>query len=116
MEIVKGERVANEYMEYLVSLSHDLHYSEMDKLSERFAYFASYRIRGNVLSPSKFTVYRGGRGFGVAIIPIDLATFCAKTFMRERENHSDAIDLCDYPDDVFRRIDELFPRLSVIAN
>lgn len=88
----------------------------MDKLTERFAYFASYRIRGNVLSPSKFTVYRGGRGFGVAIIPIDLEKFFAKTFICERENHSDAIVLFDYPDEVSRRIDELLPRLSVIAN
>lgn len=116
VDIVKGEMVANERIDSLVILSNDLTIYEMDKMIGRFEYFGSYTINGSDSGLSNFRTAMTNGVLTVAAVPIDLATFCAKTFIREREYYSDAIEFSDYPDEVAERLLTMFPHFSSIAN
>lgn len=114
LKLYKNLADAKKNMEKTYALSLKYAFNEMYKIEKELDYFASYEIKGNVLYLSN-PIYGYSNGhYSVSVIKINLNHFCLKTFIRERENHSDVFDDCS--DDRLDKLCELFPNIDLIAN
>lgn len=120
IEIFHDIEQAQQRLEELVDLSAKYSFDEQHKVEQDLTYFASYEINGTEVYVSKCSHCSSNGSYTVSIIPIDLETFCVKTFIRERENLSCVLD--HYSDlnhayhQRYSKLLELFPRLNTIAN
>jgi hypothetical protein len=88
-------------------------YTETDKIINALKKrnYISYHINGNQLCFGKIRIAFTDGLYSVSVGEIDMNTFCLKTLIRERENHSRVFD--DNIDDAFL---EKFPNIDLIAN
>lgn len=73
--------------------------------------YISYHINGNQLYFGKVRRSLSDGIITISIAEIDMKTFCLKTLIRERENHSIVFD-----DEINDELLEKFPNIDLIAN
>lgn len=73
--------------------------------------YISYHINGNQLCFGNIKIAFSDGLYDVSVSEVDMKTFCLKTLIRERENHSIVFD-----DELSDELIEKFPHLDLIAN
>lgn len=88
-------------------------YTESEKIMNALKQkkYISYQIKGNQLYFGKVKYAITDAMYTVSVTEIDMKTFCLKTLIRERENHSIVFD--GVLDD---KLLEKFPQIDLIAN
>ena len=73
--------------------------------------YTSYHINGNHIWCGKYRQCLSDGILSISVLEVDMKFFCLKTFIRERENHSEVFDgiLSD-------ELLEKFPQIDLIAN
>jgi len=122
IEVCSDIEKAKQRLEELVELSVKYSFNEQHRAEQDLTYFASYEIYGTEVYVGKSSHSISNGSYTVSIVEIDLDTFCVKTFIRERENHSCVLHRYTQEDvdrelySRYEKLSELFPHLNTIAN
>lgn len=93
LKIIDGKKEALSFLQKTSEISSCYSFAQMNKVEEKLEYIASYKINGNTDYVGKYIKSISNGAYTVSVLQIDINTFCLKSFIRERENHSSVFEL-----------------------
>ena len=112
LTVIDDRGNAESYCEKLSSLSNNYPFNEMYKIEAKLKYITSYNIKGTQIYIEKVDYCSSNGEFSVYALKIEVNTFCLKSFIKERENHSSVFDNAEITE--IAQIE--FPNMNPIAN
>lgn len=112
MRAMADEVEAKTYSDKLLKLSSGYQFDGMFDVLKKINFITTYTIKGNQVYTGKTHLSVSDESYTVSVLKIDVNTFCLKTFIKERENHSIVFDHKELTGEFL----DNFPNHSMIAN